>query len=84
MKEFELIYSKRFHKRFSCLDKTVKVRVLRELEILESNPLAGKPLTGDLQGFRSFRVGNYRVIYYLLDYSITVVTIKHRKKVYDT
>jgi mRNA-degrading endonuclease RelE of RelBE toxin-antitoxin system len=47
-KKFELIYSKRFHKQFNYLDKPVRVRVLRELETLESNPLTGKPLTGDL------------------------------------
>jgi mRNA interferase RelE/StbE len=82
-KKFEPIYSTQFHKQFNCLDKPVKVRVLRELKILENTPLAGKALTGDLQGLRSFRVGNYRVIYQLLDYNITVITIKHRKKVYD-
>ena len=62
-KKFELIYSTRFHKQFNSLDKPLKVRVLRELEILENTPLAGKALTGDLQGLRAFRVGNYRVIY---------------------
>ncbi|MDR0493851.1 MAG: type II toxin-antitoxin system RelE/ParE family toxin [Nitrososphaerota archaeon] len=83
-KKFKLIYSTQFRKQFNCLDKPVRVRVLRELEILEHNPLAGKALTGDLQGLRSFRVGNYRVIYQLLDYNITIIAIKHRKKVYDT
>lgn len=59
MKKFNLFYSKAFYKQFNCLDMFVKVRVLRDLELLESNPLAGKLLTGDFQGFRSFRVGNY-------------------------
>jgi len=82
-KKFNLFYSKAFHKQFNCLDKSVKVRILRELELLESNPLAGKLLTGDFHGFRSFRVGNYRVIYQQLEHGLKIMLIEHRKKVYD-
>jgi mRNA-degrading endonuclease RelE of RelBE toxin-antitoxin system len=80
----KLILSKKAIKQLDGLDKPVRIRIFRELQILESDPLAGKSLTGDLQGVRSFRVGKYRVIYELSDYNITIATIKHRKKVYDT
>ena len=83
MKKFNLFYTREFHKQFNCLDKSVKVRVLRELEFLESNPLAGKVLTGDFSGFRSFRVGNYRVIYQQIEQGLKIMLIEHRKKVYD-
>jgi len=82
-KKFNLFYTKEFHKQFNCLDKSVKVRVLREMEFLESNPLAGKVLTGDFSGFRSFRVGNYRVIYQQIEQGLKIMLIEHRKKVYD-
>jgi mRNA-degrading endonuclease RelE of RelBE toxin-antitoxin system len=39
--KFNLFYTKEFHKQFNCLDKSVKVRVLREMEFLESNLLVG-------------------------------------------
>jgi mRNA interferase RelE/StbE len=82
-KKFNIFYSKAFYKQFNCLDKSVRVRVLRELELLESNPLVGKLLTGDFHGFRAFRVGNYRVIYQVFDQGLKIMLIEHRKKVYD-
>ncbi|MDR2204451.1 MAG: type II toxin-antitoxin system RelE/ParE family toxin [Nitrososphaerota archaeon] len=79
----KIILSKAAIKQLDNLDKPVRLRVFRELKQLENNPLAGKALTGDLQGARTFRVGKYRIIYQMSDYNITVLTIKHRKKVYN-
>ncbi|MDR0797302.1 MAG: type II toxin-antitoxin system RelE/ParE family toxin [Nitrososphaerota archaeon] len=83
-KNSKIILSKAVIKQFDCLDKHVRVRIFRELQILESNPLAGKLLTGDFQGFRSLRIGKYRVIYQLLEHGLKNMLIEHRKKVYDT
>jgi len=47
---------------------------------LESNPLAGKVLTEDFSGFRSFRIGNYRVIYQQVEQGLKIMLIEHRKK----
>jgi len=80
----KIILSKAVIKQLDCLDKPVRVRIFRELQILESNPLSGKSLTGDFQGFRALRVGKYRVIYQLLEYGLKIMLIEHRKKVYDT
>lgn len=45
----------------------------------------GKPLCGKLKGKWSLRVGNYRVIYEILDYKVTVliVAIGVRGRIYD-
>ncbi|MDR1993511.1 MAG: type II toxin-antitoxin system RelE/ParE family toxin [Nitrososphaerota archaeon] len=62
----------------------MRVRIFRELQALENNPLAGKLLTGDFHGFRALRVGKYRVTYQQLEPGLKIMLIEHRKKVYDT
>jgi len=78
----KIILSKAAIKQLDCLDKSVRLRIFRELQVLENNPLAGKLLSGDFQGFRSLRVGKYRVVYQLLELGLKVMLIEHRKKVY--
>lgn len=36
---------------------------LKKLELLAVNPQYGKPLTHDLMGYRSVRLGRYRIVY---------------------
>jgi mRNA-degrading endonuclease RelE of RelBE toxin-antitoxin system len=46
------------------LDGSVRDRVFRKIDHLQINPLAGKPLTGPLQGSNSIRAaGRYRIVY---------------------
>lgn len=55
-------------------------------ERLTSNPIAfGKPLKYSLKGHRRLRVGDYRVIYRinLSSKVVIIITIKHRKDIYD-
>lgn len=45
-----------------------------------------KPLTGELSGYYRYRVGDYRVVYYISDESeavVTVTVIAHRSQVYE-
>ncbi len=62
-KNFELIFTKESLKRLKHLDRQTQIRILRELKVLEDKPLAGKQLVGRLSELKSFRVGDYRVIY---------------------
>jgi mRNA interferase RelE/StbE len=39
-------------------------------------------LQGQFAGLRKYRVGNYRVIYAIIDNSVLVLRIQHRKDVY--
>lgn len=79
--EYELVFSKEFDKNFSKLDKRNQALVLK-IVIFQNNPLIGKPLRFGLKGFRSLRVGKYRIIYKTND-KILLSTLKHRKNVYD-
>ncbi|MBL7045149.1 MAG: type II toxin-antitoxin system RelE/ParE family toxin [Parcubacteria group bacterium] len=52
-------------------------------EKLVSNPeVFGKPLRRSLKGFRSLRVGDYRVIYLIKRDVVIIVIIKHRSVTY--
>jgi mRNA interferase RelE/StbE len=82
-KKFELIFTREFLKRLKLLDRQTQIRILRELKIIEEKPLAGKQLVGRLSELKSFRIGDYRVIYQLSEQTIVIRTIGHRKKVYD-
>ncbi len=82
-KKFELIFTKEFLKRLKRLDRQTQVRMLRELRILEVKPFVSKQLVGRLSELKSFRIGDYRVIYQVSEQKIVIRTIGHRKKVYD-
>jgi len=80
--KYELVFSKEFDKNFSRLDKRNQASVLKKMVILQNNPLIGKPLRFGLKGFRSVRVGKYRIIYKTND-KILLSTLKHRKNAYE-
>ncbi len=82
-KTFELIFTKEFLKRLKRLDRLAQIRVMRGLKILEAKPFASKQLVGRLSELKSFRVGDYRIIYQVSEQKVIIRTIGHRNKVYD-
>jgi mRNA interferase RelE/StbE len=68
------------------LDKLVGRRIVTRLNWLAANlaSLKLEALAGDLAGLYKFRVGDYRVLYELLDDEQTIVVhqIGHRREVY--
>ena len=59
--------------------------IIEVLAELQENPRSGKPLTRELTGKFSYRVGVYRVIYTIndLDKTIHILTAGHRSYVYS-
>lgn len=55
------------------------------LSALSRDPYVGKSLKGELKGYWSLRVGQYRIIYTLRKEEIVVevLRIHHRKEVYE-
>ena len=82
-KKCELVFTREFLKKLRRFDRQIQIRVLKELKALENSPQAGKQLVGRLSDLRSFRIGDYRIIYEMSNGSIIIRTIGHRKKVYD-
>ena len=69
------------------LPVTIKKRIQRAIrERLTVDPIGlGHPLRYSLKGYRSLRVGNYRIIYRIeqSERIVLIVSIKHRKIVYE-
>ncbi|WP_232224378.1 type II toxin-antitoxin system RelE family toxin [Candidatus Paracaedibacter symbiosus] len=77
-------------KAFNKLDKPIKQRIIKFFEervLPQPNPRQfGKMLVGDLAGYWSFRIGDYRAICDIRDNELIIlmVDIDHRRQVYDT
>lgn len=84
---YQLILSRRTGK---FLDKTSKSdsnlfkQFIAALDIIANDPQSGKTLVGNLKGFWSYRVGDYRIIYEIKHKEILVYVekIAHRKESY--
>lgn len=84
---WRLEYRSDAEKAIERLDKRARLRVLSALERLALDPRAAsnvKALVGTLGGWYRLRVGDYRVVYELIDGRLVVLVIEvaHRKDVY--
>ena len=66
------------------LPEPVQARIRTAALRLDSDPLFGKALRGELRMLRSLRVGDYRVLYQWLPQvqRAVIVHIAHRREVY--
>ena len=67
------------------LPPTIKRKLHASLRLLETEPLAGKPLIDELAGYRSYAIRPYRIVYRIeADQRIVrIVVIAPRPEVYD-
>jgi mRNA interferase RelE/StbE len=80
---YNIVYKKSVHRDLKKLSKPEAKRILDliEKELIkkpESNPM----LKGQFAGLRKYRVGDYRVIYAILEKDILILRIGNRKHVY--
>jgi mRNA interferase RelE/StbE len=82
---FRLETTRKFEKDFRKLPPDLKRRIDQQVKILETQPYSGKRLRGEFEGSYSFRVGDYRVIYWLDEPAkrIVLLTVAHRRTVYE-
>ncbi len=67
------------------IDKTWQQKIIQTIETtLTTQPYSGKKLVGNLSDYFRLRVGDYRIIYEIIDDVVTVevIKIKHRKDIY--
>ena len=82
---YKLFYSNEvIEKDIPKLSEPIKKRIKNAIEAkLLTDPVGfGKPLRYSLRGCRSLRVGDYRIIYQLMEQKINIVVIQHRKDCY--
>lgn len=70
--------------RLEKRNKNISERLVRAIDSLKTSPFTGKKLLGELADFRSLRVGEYRILYIIIEKRvlIQVVKIAHRREVY--
>lgn len=80
---YRLTFKKSVGRDLKRIDKEQADRLLKKIE----EELPGKAdtqpsLTGKFLGLRKYRIANYRIIYSLIDDTILVLRIKHRREAY--
>jgi len=83
---YKLLIDDRVVKDLRKIDRAWRVKILAAIKIkLIGNPYLGKKLVGDLSPYYRFRVGDYRVLYEVIENEVTVIVIKikYRKNVYE-
>jgi len=81
----KVVFSSHAQRQYEKIrEHAVRDRLAHALETLAVTPLEGKPLQGDMAGSRSYRVGDYRIVYQVLakQQILGVLRIDHRREVY--
>ncbi|MEM2550466.1 MAG: type II toxin-antitoxin system RelE/ParE family toxin [Nitrososphaerota archaeon] len=68
---YEIEVTRHFERLFRKFNPETARKIRDKILELRINPYANKPLTGQLSGLRSMRIGDYRVLY--------VVNAKNKK-----
>jgi mRNA interferase RelE/StbE len=82
---YKIIFDKKVIKDLKKIDKTWQQKIIQTIETtLTTQPYSGKKLVGNLSDYFRLRVGDYRIIYEIIDDVVTVevIKIKHRKDIY--
>ncbi|MBI2671811.1 type II toxin-antitoxin system RelE/ParE family toxin [Candidatus Woesearchaeota archaeon] len=80
----EIIFSEDFKRDFQKIrDKTIRLRIIKQLKKLSEMPEAGKPLKYNWRNHRSVRISPFRIIYHMENAKIIINCFDHRKEVYD-
>ena len=82
---FRLETTRKFEKDFRKPAADLKHRVDQQVKILETQPYSGKRQRGEFEGSYSFRIGDYRVIYWVdePEKRIVLLTVAHTRTVYE-
>ena len=80
---FNIQYKKSVAKDLARIGKPDARRLLEKIEKeLSSHPARHPVLQGPLAGLRKLRMGDYRVIYAILDNDVLILRIGNRREVY--
>ena len=82
-------YSLKYHKAvkgdLKNLEALIKARIKCAIETrLAVDPIKfGEPLKGNLKRFRKLRIGDYRIVYRVIQEEVIILGIGHRKYIYE-
>lgn len=79
----KIIWTNGFERAFKKLkDRSLKERIIKQIEKTLKNPERGKPLRYNLKGERTIHINPYRLIYAFDKNRLILLRFLHRKKVY--
>ncbi len=83
---YKITFKKSVSNDLKKIDKQEIIRIFNKLEnnsaLNALNADSYPELQGQFAGLRKFRIGNYRVIFAIIDDIILITRIQHRKNVY--
>lgn len=80
---FNITYKKSVIRDISRLDKKEARRIIDKIEKDLSEQAESYPvLKGEFAGLRKMRVGDYRVVFTIIDKNVLVLRIGHRREIY--
>ena len=80
---FKIVFKKSVYKDLQRLSAEEARNILDAIDTeLVDNADKSPVLKGKFRGMRRFRVGNYRVIFVIIEEQVLVLRISHRKDVY--
>jgi mRNA interferase RelE/StbE len=85
-----LIFEIRYHPDVKIVDLPLmdakiqkRIKTAIEMRLLTAPHQYGEPLRKTLKGYWKLRVGDYRVVFKIMDQEVYILGIIHRKKVYE-
>ena len=80
---YNITYKKSVAKDLKRISKAPAKRILNKIDAeLTKNPERFPALSGPFAGMRKFRVGDYRIIFVIMDQDVLILRIQNRKDVY--
>ncbi|MBE0568613.1 MAG: type II toxin-antitoxin system RelE/ParE family toxin [Deltaproteobacteria bacterium] len=80
---YKIVYKKSVQRDLKKLDKHEVSNILDQIENdLSEHPASFPALKGNFAGLRKYRVGDYRIIYVILEADGIILRIGHRRDVY--
>lgn len=81
--EYRILYKSSVEKDFKGIEINQRKRIIKKIETaLSQDPYKGKQLKGEYKGFWRIRIGDYRVVYRIMQKDIVIVAVGHKKEVY--
>ena len=82
---FELLYHRDVPKDLERIDERMKKRIKTAIEgrLAIAPHQYGEPLRKTLKGYWKLRVGDYRIVFKIVENEVWIFGISHRKEIYD-
>lgn len=86
MAEYSITFARSARRELEALDSSIVLRILSKIEtlVVHPRPHGSRKLSGEKHLWR-IRIGDYRVIYSVLDKErrIDITAVRHRREAYD-